>query len=176
MADRTDHALFADHASRPLTTRVVTEADLPELLRVEREAFPGDPYPYFVLRQLYDIHGERILVLDDGESLHGYVLFVITSDRPVSWVMSLAVTPDQRSRGLGRRLMREVLRRLRAEGIREVRLTVEPTNTAAIKLYRSLGFNSEEGVRKDYFGAGEHRLLMRLGLQDDRSSNVAESR
>jgi ribosomal protein S18 acetylase RimI-like enzyme len=163
---RTGHALFRDRAfiDRPLTMRGVTEADLPELVRVDREAFPEEPYPYFTLRQLYDVHGDRLLVLDDGERLHGYVLFPTTSDGRRGWIMSLGVTRDQRGRGLGRRLMLEVLRRLRTEGVREVGLTVEPTNAAAIMLYRSIGFSSQEGVRADYFGPGEDRLVMTLSL------------
>ncbi|MFR9799596.1 GNAT family N-acetyltransferase [Streptomyces sp. MS06] len=160
----TDRPCLAAPGERRLTTRGVTEADLPELLRVDREAFPEDPYPHFVLRQLFDLHGDRILVLDDGRSLHGYVLFATTSDGYVAWVVSLGVTRDLRGRGLGRRLMAEVLRQLRAEGVHEVRLTVEPANDAAVTLYRSLGFSSEQGVRRDYFGPGEHRLVMRLGL------------
>ncbi|NUP19068.1 MAG: GNAT family N-acetyltransferase [Streptomyces sp.] len=160
----TDQAFFADRADRPLTMRGVTEADLPELLRVDEEVFPEDPYPYFVLRQHLDVHGDRILVLDDGECLHGYVLFVSTSDGYVSWVLSLAVSADQRGRGLGKRLMLEVLRQLRRERVHEVRLTVEPTNAAAIQLYRSLGFSAEGGVHRDYLGPGEHRLIMVLGL------------
>lgn len=160
----TDQAFFADTADRPLTTRGVVESDLPELLRVDREVFPDDPYPYFVLRQHFDVHGDRILVVDDGECLHGYVLFVNTSDGYVSWVLSLAVSPDQRGRGLGKRLMLEVLRQLRRERVREVRLTVEPTNAAAIMLYRSLGFSAEGGVRRDYLGPGEDRIVMTLRL------------
>ncbi|WP_405859356.1 GNAT family N-acetyltransferase [Streptomyces sp. NBC_01515] len=161
---RTDQAFFADRADRHLTLRGITEADLPELLRVDREAFPEEPYPAFVLRQFCDIHGDRILVLDDGEGLLGYILFVNTTDGYVSWIMSLAVIPHQQGHGLGRRLMVEALRRLRTESVRQVRLTVEPTNAAAIMLYRSLGFSSEQGVLKDYFGPGEHRLLMTLAL------------
>jgi ribosomal protein S18 acetylase RimI-like enzyme len=162
----TGPALFHDRAfvDRPLTMRGVTEEDLPELVRVDAEAFPDEPYPYFVLRQLFDLHGDCLLVLDDGQRLHGYVLYVTTRDGYRSWIVSLGVTRDQRGRGLGRRLMLEVLRRLRAEAVREVRLTVEPANAAAIMLYRSLGFSSDEGVRKDYFGAGEDRLIMTLAL------------
>ncbi|MFI6625669.1 GNAT family N-acetyltransferase [Streptomyces sp. NPDC050528] len=134
------------------------------MLRVDKDAFPEDPYPPFILRQLIEIHVDRTLVLDDGEGLLGYVFFVNTSDGYVSWIMSLAIIPHQRGHGLGRRLMVEVLRRLRTEGVRQVRLTVEPANTAAITLYRTLGFSSEDGVAKDYFGPGEHRLLMTLAL------------
>lgn len=158
--------LFPDpsQAGRPLTLREADEDDLPELLRVDREAFPEDPYPYFVLRQLVDVHAGRLLVLADGPRLHGYVLYVTSHDRHGSWVMSLGVTRDQRGRGLGRRLMREVLRRLRAEGVREARLTVEPANAPAIMLYRSLGFDAGDGIRRDYFGPGEDRVVMLLRL------------
>ncbi|MFE0916910.1 GNAT family N-acetyltransferase [Streptomyces nigra] len=163
----TDQAFFADRDDRPLTMRGVTEADLPELLRVDREVFPEDPYPYFVLRQHIDVHGDRILVLDDGECLHGYALFVTTSDGYVCWVLSLAVSADQRGRGLGRRLMLEVLRQLRRERVHEVRLTVEPTNAAAIALYRTLGFSTDGRVHRDYLGPGEDRLIMVLEMGPD---------
>ena len=157
-------ALHPQWTARRLRLRGVTEADLDALTLLDREVFPEEPYPYFVLRQLCDLHGDCLLVLEDGKSLHGYVLYVTTRDGYRSWIVSLGVTRDQRGRGLGRRLMLEVLRRLRAEEVREVRLTVEPANAAAIMLYRSLGFSSDEGVRKDYFGAGEDRLIMTLGL------------
>jgi ribosomal protein S18 acetylase RimI-like enzyme len=153
----------ADHPDRPLTTRGATEGDLPELHRLDRESFPEAPYPYFVLRQLFDVHGDRMLVLDDGESLHGYILFVTTSDGSVSWGVSLGVTRDRRGRGLGRRLMAEALRRLREDGVREALLAVEPSNVTAVALYRSLGFSPRD-VRKDYFGPGAHRLIMSLAL------------
>lgn len=63
--------------------------------------------------------------------------------------------------------MTEILARLRQDGIDTVRLTVEPANRAAILLYRSLGFTPEEpdgGLRRDYFGPGEHRQVLRLEL------------
>ncbi|MEV0734746.1 GNAT family N-acetyltransferase [Streptomyces sp. NPDC050549] len=150
---------------KPLCIRSAVENDLPALVSLDAEAFPKEPYPVFVLRQLYDIHGDRILVLDDGEELLGYILFVNTSDGYVSWIMSLAVTPHQQGHGLGRRLLVEALRRLRAERVHQVRLTVDPTNAAAVMLYRSLGFSSEEGVQRDYFGPDEHRFLMTLTLR-----------
>ncbi|MFE7272912.1 GNAT family N-acetyltransferase [Streptomyces sp. NPDC057623] len=147
-----------------MSIRSAHEGDLPEILDLDRKAFPDDPYPYFVLRQYFDGYSDRILVLDDGKHLHGYVLFVTTSDGSVCWVLSLAISTERRGRGLGRRLMLEVMRQSRQERVHEVRLTVEPANTAAIMLYESLGLSAEDGVRRDYFGPGEDRLLMSLKL------------
>ncbi|MEU6574075.1 GNAT family N-acetyltransferase [Streptomyces sp. NPDC046805] len=147
----------------PPWIRAVTEDDLPALLRLDTEAFPSEPYPYFVLRQFLDVYGDHMLVLDDGTTLRGYV--VATSPHAAgSWILSLVVTPGLRGRGLGRRLMREILHRLHAESVTSVRLTVEPGNDTAVVLYRSLGFTPEGEPRKDYFGPGQSRLVMRLAM------------
>ncbi|MFK0018323.1 GNAT family N-acetyltransferase [Streptomyces sp. NPDC090798] len=84
-----------------------------------------------------------------------------SADGRASWILGLGVAERLRGRGLARRLMQETLRRLPADGVHEVWLTVEPANTAAITLYQSLGF-TEQGARKDYFGPGHDRLLLAL--------------
>ena len=66
-----------------------------------------------------------------------------------------------------RELMVAILGRLRRSGIKEVRLTVEPGNRAAVLLYRSLGFRPEGpdgGLRRDYFGPGMDRQILHLDL------------
>ncbi|MFD7874261.1 GNAT family N-acetyltransferase [Streptomyces sp. NPDC059766] len=146
-----------------LQIRAVTEADLPELVRLDAEAFPSGPYPYFVLRQFLDAYGDHMLVLDDGASLLGYVL-ATAPNRDLSWILSLAITPGLQGQGLGRRMMSEILDHLRSEGVKEVWLTVEPGNDTAVLLYRSLGFAPEGAPRKDYFGQNQHRLRMMLLL------------
>ncbi|MFE0811762.1 GNAT family N-acetyltransferase [Streptomyces sp. NPDC058794] len=152
----------------PLVLRTADEADLPELRRLDEEVFQEFAYPGFLLRQLFDMYEEHFLVLDDGTGrLRGYVLAGTRALGADSWILGLCVTRDRRRHGLGRELMREVLDRLRRDGIRVVRLTVEPANLAAIFLYRGLGFRPEEpdgGLRPDYFGPGAHRQIMRLDL------------
>ncbi len=51
-------------------------------------------------------------------------------------------------RGLGRRLMEEIERIARAEGLHRLELTVMEHNTRARRLYASLGY-VEEGVNRD---------------------------
>ncbi|MEV0688665.1 GNAT family N-acetyltransferase [Streptomyces sp. NPDC050388] len=153
---------------RPLVLRTAQESDLPELQRLDEAVFQEVAYPAFLLRQLYDMYAEHLLVLDDGEGrLHGYVLAATTALTRRSWILGLCVAEERRRHGLGRELMVEILARLRGSGVEQVRLTVEPANRAAILLYRSLGFCPEQpdaGLRRDYFGPGQDRLVMRLGL------------
>lgn len=145
----------------PFHIRPASEDDLPALVRLDTELFPDFAYPYFVLRQFLDLYQDRLLVLDDGSSLHGYALSALSADGRTSWILGLGVAERLRGRGLARRLMQETLRRLPADGVHEVWLTVEPANTAAIALYHSLGF-TRQGARKDYFGPGHDRLLLAL--------------
>ncbi|MER5989830.1 GNAT family N-acetyltransferase [Streptomyces viridosporus] len=153
---------------RRLVLRTARESDLPELQRLDTEVFQEVAYPAFLLRQLYDVYAEHLLVLDDGGGrLRGYVLAATTALSRDSWILGLCVAEDRRRHGLGRELMLEVLARLRHCGIERVRLTVEPANRAAILLYRSLGFRPEQpdaGLRRDYFGPGEDRQVMCLSL------------
>ncbi|MCX4821411.1 GNAT family N-acetyltransferase [Streptomyces sp. NBC_01142] len=157
---------FAGPDGRLLRLRAVTEEDLPELHRLDKEIFQEEAYPYFVLRQFYDLYRDDLFVLDDGRTFHGYVLAGTKPDKSRSWILGLAIHQQRRGHGLGRWLMGEALHRLRAEGVGEVWLTVEPANTTAIKLYAAMGF-TRLGHRDDYFGPGADRLLMTLPLMTD---------
>lgn len=154
--------LFVTAEGLPLRLRRVGEEDLPELHRLDREVFEEHAYPYFTLRQLYDLFRADTFVLDDGRTFHGYVMAGVNADRE-GWILGLAIDQRWRGLGLGRRLMAESLRGLRARGVRAVALTVEPANAAAIMLYASLGFHRVE-ERAGYFGPDADRLIMRLPL------------
>jgi ribosomal-protein-alanine N-acetyltransferase len=159
-----------DEAS--LVLRTARESDLPELRRLDREVFQEVAYPGFLFRQLYDMYAGHFLVLDDGTgTLRGYVLAGTSALDRDSWVLGLCVAPDRRRHGLGRELMTEILARLRRSGVERVRLTVESGNSAAVLLYRSLGFRPDgpgDGLRRDYFGPGMDRRVLRLDLTGSR--------
>jgi len=68
----------------------------------------------------------------------------------------LMVHPGARGAGLGTRLMNAVI----AEARRPLLLTVDPTNTPAVELYRKFGFDVVERI-DGYYRPQEHRYLMR---------------
>jgi ribosomal protein S18 acetylase RimI-like enzyme len=72
------------------------------------------------------------------------------------WVEDLFVRDDARGAGLGRALMDAVLGSATDRGCRRVELDVNSENTAALALYRSLGFRTGK--------TGGQDLLMRRRL------------
>jgi ribosomal protein S18 acetylase RimI-like enzyme len=59
------------------------------------------------------------------------------------WIYYLAVSPDHQRQGLGRALMDEAERLLRAEGCPKINLQVRTSNTDVIDFYRSIGFTED---------------------------------
>jgi ribosomal-protein-alanine N-acetyltransferase len=57
-----------------------------------------------------------------------------------------------RGRGVGKRLLGSLIERAQLAGMGEAFLEVRPTNTAAIRLYLSLGFE-QVGMRRGYYQA-----------------------
>ncbi|WP_280689684.1 GNAT family N-acetyltransferase [Kitasatospora sp. GAS204B] len=140
--------------------RCATERDLDQLHSIDQVIFLDDAYQFFVLRQLFEVHGERFLVLEHERELAGYAILATTpDDRRHSWVLGLGVVPRDRGRGYGRLLMREAIERLTADEVAEVRLSVEPNNEIALNLYRSMRFETIDR-RQAYFGPGHDRLIM----------------
>ncbi len=56
-------------------------------------------------------------------------------------IYAFGVLPEYRGRGLGKNFMIQTIKRLMAENWTRFALEVETTNTNAIGLYKSLGFN-----------------------------------
>ncbi|WP_166789684.1 mycothiol synthase [Cryobacterium fucosi] len=85
--------------------------------------------------------GDFLLARDRASGrILGYNWLKIEPDAAVGEVYVIGVHPDAAGRGVGRRLMLAGLERLRSRGCRAAALYVEADSTAAVHLYRSLGF------------------------------------
>ena len=79
-------------------------------------------------------------------------------------IQNLAVHPEHRRQGLGRRLLIRALEEGRARGAATALLEVRRSNEPAQSLYRELGF-LEAGTRRDYYSQPrEDALLFRKEL------------
>jgi ribosomal protein S18 acetylase RimI-like enzyme len=72
-------------------------------------------------------------------------------------IILLAMSPRHRRRGVARALMRDCIRRARADHARVVGLFTREVMTAAGELYRSLGFREDRELAPRY-GVRDWRL------------------
>lgn len=98
------------------------------------------------------------LIARVGGRIAGYCGFLQSFDE--ADITNVAVAPDFRGRGIGTRMLRELMARGRERGVSRYTLEVRQSNEAAIRLYRKLGFSSV-GIRKNFYEKPrEHALIM----------------
>jgi ribosomal-protein-alanine N-acetyltransferase len=106
----------------------------------------------------------RILGIQERGVLIAYCAFSVIAGEME--IMNIATHPFHRRKGLGKKLLAEVLRVCRAEGVAEGFLEVRRSNTGAIDLYKKFMF-TQIGTRKNYYPDNkEDALLFRLNIQD----------
>jgi [ribosomal protein S18]-alanine N-acetyltransferase len=96
-----------------------------------------------------------------GRTLVGFILSRLVAGE--AEILSVAVAPAWRGRGLSRPLLDLHLRRLAGLGARTVFLEVDEKNAPAGRLYRKAGFY-DVGRRQGYYGGGATALVLRRDL------------
>ncbi|HVO85303.1 MAG TPA: GNAT family N-acetyltransferase [Syntrophobacteria bacterium] len=126
--------------------------DLLQLLRVEAQAAPKSQFAAWELFLLCLRYPENFLVAE-GKRILGYVVFT-----PKGHLISLVVARRYRRRGIGTRLIEEVMR---LSPRIPLRLEVRVGNHGARRFYESLGFGKVETMAS-YYPDGEDALLLEL--------------
>lgn len=92
----------------------------------------------------------------DGESLYGFGGMVLTGEE--AHITNLLIAPDQRRKGLARRLMVGLIDAALEQGARHLTLEVRSRNQAGLSLYQGFGM-APVGVRKGYYGDDDALIL-----------------
>jgi [ribosomal protein S18]-alanine N-acetyltransferase len=139
-----------------LEIRRLTYADLPQIIAVERRAFPTPWSLAMFVLELSKPAGVCLAALRDGEML-GYL---ICSRYDTVWhIMNVAVDPARRREGIGSALLADLLRRIDGRGARFT-LEVRESNVGAIELYKRFGFAPAGRRRRYYQDNGEDAVVM----------------
>ncbi len=152
-------------ADKGLEIRTAKPEDLEEIYEIERLSFKF-PYPPSLLKSYLAICKDLFIVACLRGRVVGYAISLIRCGS-VGHLVSIAVHPSFRRRGIGRLLLKESIERLKRKGVRGVRLEVRVSNSPAISLYHSYGFRVVGRIRK-YYLDGEDCYVMYLDLVNER--------
>jgi ribosomal protein S18 acetylase RimI-like enzyme len=122
----------------PIEVRLATDGDRDALLKLLGNAFAETPDE--VARRIDTGPDEDTLVGIDGTRVVGTLRITRTSRR--SMIYGFVVDSELRGRRLGTRMLAAAFERLRAAGVTELGLEVDPDNTPAVRLYEAFGFET----------------------------------
>ncbi|WP_345503961.1 ribosomal protein S18-alanine N-acetyltransferase [Pedococcus ginsenosidimutans] len=144
--------------------RDVRWTDIPRLAALESELFPDDAWAEATWWAELAARPRRAYVVEeDAGTLLGYAGVDLGGE--VADVMTMAVAPAARGRGLGRQLLDELVARARDDHAEHLMLEVRADNDVARNLYDSKGFEVLT-VRRRYYQPGDvDAHIMRLSLE-----------
>lgn len=134
-----------------------------QLVELEQRCY-SHPWSPDLIRGEFDKEVSFRCGLVSAGTIYAYCLNYLIIDE--LHVLNLAVSPDYRGRGLGKKLLVKVLETAYTRGARFATLEVRPSNYVAKKLYSTLGFEVV-GLRKNYYRDNyENALVLECKLDN----------
>jgi ribosomal-protein-alanine N-acetyltransferase len=135
--------------------------DLPEILTIEQLSFSHPWTRAMFQEELAKIPPTLYVYRPESSGpLRGYICFWSVAGE--LQLINIAVHPDHRGAGVGRRLMQFLLQEARLRQAEKVFLEVRPTNRPALRLYARTGFKVLYRRPRYYEPEGEDALVMAL--------------
>jgi ribosomal-protein-alanine N-acetyltransferase len=145
-------------ATQELRIRQVGPHDISAISEIEQLSFK-DPFPSYFLSQLAEANPDTFLVAVVGDRIIGYAVIDKWPDQ--EHLVSIAVIPESRKKGVGQALLDHLIERTQTGSLK---LEVRRSNKAALELYRKNGF-VQTGVAHSYYADGEDAVQMEKPIQ-----------
>lgn len=137
---------------------------LDKLYEIEEQCFDQEAFTKRQIAYLLTDYNTVGLVAKVNSEVAGFVIAQIDmeNDAQFGHIITVNVAKSYRRKGIAQKLLKEVESILKYKGISECRLEVREDNTAAIKLYQTLGYQ-KVGKLEKYYGKA-HGLYFRKTL------------
>ncbi|HIY27127.1 MAG TPA: ribosomal protein S18-alanine N-acetyltransferase [Candidatus Acutalibacter pullistercoris] len=147
-----------------MTIVPMEERHLDDLARLERLCF-SRPWSRQALKEELTNPAVCFLVGEEAGEVLGYAGMHCAAGE--CYVDNVAVFPEARRQGVGRKLMEALLQAAAARGGEFLSLEVRPSNLEALALYRGLGFREVGRRRRFYDDPVEDGLLLTKDLEKE---------
>ncbi len=107
--------------------------------------------------------GHYSVVMHKDSDILGFAIY--SPIIPESHLLNIAIDPAYQGKGLGDKLLQQIILQNRTIGVKTISLEVRVSNLPAINLYEKRGF-LKDAIRPDYYSGSpkEDALLMRLNI------------
>ena len=139
-----------------LTVKALSITDLATLLNVEDEVFDNPVDEKLAKEFLADPRYHLVAAIDDGVMI-GFASAVhyIHPDKPPElWINEVGVAPSHQGKGVGKAIMKEMLRLGNELGCKTAWVLTEKENKVANGLYKSAGGKTSDAVMYEFDLAG----------------------
>ena len=152
--------------------RRALQGDLIPIMEINLKTLPEHYSDYFYESIMAEFPESFLAALIDDIHV-GYIMckaeYGFSSFRRLGFVkkghlVSVAVLPEYRKKGVGKILVDEAIKGIRMRGCVEMYLEVRCSNNGAVRLYESLGFIIRQQL-KSYYRDGEDAFLMAIELE-----------
>jgi [ribosomal protein S18]-alanine N-acetyltransferase len=143
--------------------RLMGPDDIPALAVLEERVF-ADPWSENAFREELATASRRYLVAEEGRAILGYGGLLVVEDD--AHIVTLAVEPGTRGRGLGTRLMLRLAEEALRAGAAHLTLEVRVSNQPAQSLYRRFGFETV-GLRRHYYRDEDALIMWALDIDSE---------
>ena len=107
--------------------------------------------------------GHYSVVMHKDSDILGFAIY--SPIIPESHLLNIAIDPAYQGKGLGDKLLQQIILQNRTIGVKTIALEVRVSNLPAINLYEKRGFH-KDAIRPDYYSGSpkEDALLMSLKI------------
>ncbi len=147
--------------------RKFVPSDLETVTQINQTCLPEN-YTDFFFIDLARRFGETFIVAEENGMVVGYIMcrievglsnFGLGGIIKKGHIVSVAVMPEHRRKGIGEALVMKATEGLRSYGAKQLYLEVRKTNEEAIRLYKKLGLDVTRTIR-GYYADGEDAFVM----------------
>jgi len=150
--------------------------DLRSVVHINMVCLPEN-YTDFFFVDLHQRFPETFIVAEDNGEVVGYIMcrmelglsnFGFKGLVKKGHIVSVAVLPQYRRKGIGEALVSKAMEGMRLYNAKQCFLEVRVTNTQAISLYKKLGFQVTRTIH-GYYADGEDAYLMSRELKPEKN-------
>lgn len=156
-----------ERKSEGIIIRKAHPDDLDRLVEIEKLCFNSDIglTREKIYRLIINPNVVNLVACYDGRVIGSATSFSRRSKNNLSGrIYNLAVDPDYRSKGIGRKLLNFLIRRFELLRYSRIYLEVDEFNDKAIQIYHSIGFKEYRKLH-DYYGKGKNGKSMCLEIK-----------